>query len=161
MRHEHLKDKDGWWEMPGEPVPSRQWPGTKNAQAHRVWLPAPAQALLAEMGDAAGGFVFAGPRGGPITGLDAAMREVCKAIGAERATPHDLRRTHGTTITKLKFGRAAMNRIQNHKEGGIADVYDVHDYADENKHIMEAVAARIVGLVGGRPAAGGKVVPLY
>lgn len=109
MRHEHLKDKDGWWEMPGEPVPSQQWPGTKNAQAHRVWLPAPAQALLAEMGDAAGGFVFAGPRGGPITGLDAAMREVCKAIGAERATPHDLRRTHGTTITKLRFGRAAMN----------------------------------------------------
>ena len=133
----------------------------KRASAPGVAAGAGAGVTGRGMGDAAGGFVFAGPRGGPITGLDAAMREVCKAIGAERATPHDLRRTHGTTITKLRFGRAAMNRIQNHKEGGIADVYDVHDYADENKHIMEAVAARIVGLVEGRPAAGGKVVPLY
>ena len=28
--------KDGWWEMPGEPVPSLGWPGTKNAQGHWV-----------------------------------------------------------------------------------------------------------------------------
>jgi hypothetical protein len=34
---------------------------------------------------------------------------------------------------------------------GIADVYDIHDYADENKRIMEAVAAKIMGLVKGRP----------
>ena len=29
-----------------------------------------------------------------------------------------------------------MNRIQNHREGGIASVYDRHGYADENKRIM-------------------------
>jgi integrase len=45
MRREHIKD--GWWEMPGDPVPSLGWPGTKNAQAHRVWLSAPSQALIA------------------------------------------------------------------------------------------------------------------
>jgi integrase len=95
--------------------------------------------------------VFTGPRGRPVTGLDAAMRAICRKLGVERATPHDLRRTHGTTITALKFGRDAMNRIQNHREGGIADVYDIHDYADENKRIMEAVAAKIMGLVKGRP----------
>ena len=27
--------------------------------------------------------------------------------------------THGSTITALGFGRDAMNRVQNHKEGGI------------------------------------------
>ena len=27
-------------------------------------------------------------------------------------------------ITALGFGRDAMNRVQNHKEGGIASVYD-------------------------------------
>jgi hypothetical protein len=53
-------------------------------------------------------------------------------------------------VNKLKFGRAAMNRIQNHKEGGIGDVYDIHDYAAENKHIMEAVAAYIMALVENR-----------
>jgi hypothetical protein len=45
MRREHIRD--GWWEMPGEPVPSRGWPGTKNAQAHRVRLSEPVQALIA------------------------------------------------------------------------------------------------------------------
>ena len=62
------------------------------------------------------------------------------------------------STSALKFGRDARNRIQNHKEGGIADVYDLHGYADENKRIMEAVAAHIMGLVEGR--ADDKVVPL-
>ena len=70
-----------------------------------------------------------------------------------RATPHDLRRTHGSAITRLGFGCDAMNRIQNHVEGGIADVYDRFNYADENKHIMEAVAAHLMSLVTGeRPS---------
>jgi hypothetical protein len=28
---------------------------------------------------------------------------------------------------RLGFGRDAMNRVQNHREGGIADVYDRHE----------------------------------
>jgi hypothetical protein len=60
-----------------------------------------------------------------------------------------LRRTHGTTVTGLGFGRDAMNRIQNHREGGIASVYDRHQYAEENKKVMEAVANRIMALVTG------------
>ena len=66
-----------------------------------------------------------------------------RSSGVERATPHDLRRTHGTTDHRGSgFGRDAMNRIQNHREGGIASVYDRHGYAEENKRIMEAVAAQ-------------------
>ena len=95
----------------------------------------------------------------PVQGLDAAMRDICKKLGVESVRPHDLRRSHGTTITKLKFGREAMNRIQNHKEGGIADVYDVHEYADENKHIMESVAAYILALAHGK-AEESNVVPM-
>jgi integrase len=152
MRREHIKG--GWWELPGEPVPALSWPGTKNGHSHRVWLPEPASALLAELtGDDAAttGFVFSGPRGRPVRGLDAAMRAICAELSAERATPHDLRRTHGTTIAALGFGRDAMNRIQNHKEGGIGSVYDRHGYAEENRRVMEAVAARIMALVEGHP----------
>jgi len=144
MRREHIVD--GWWQMPGEPVPGI-WPGTKNGASHRVWIPKAAQALLANGGS---GFVFAGPRGGPITRLDDDMRTICAKLGVERATPHDLRRSHGSTITALGFGRDAMNRIQNHKEGGIADVYDRHRYASETKQIMETVASRITALAEGR-----------
>jgi integrase len=149
MRREHIKD--GWWEMPGEPMPALGWPGTKNAASHRVWVPKPVQDILAELGDGATeGFVFAGTRGGPVTGLDAAMRGICKKLKVERATPHDLRRTHGSTVTALGFGRDAMNRIQNHKEGGIGSVYDRHQYSEENKCIMETVAAKLVALAEGQ-----------
>jgi integrase len=156
MRREHIKDS--WWERPGAPVPSLGWPGTKNAQAHRVWLPAPVQALMAQFAGEDAGSVFAGPRGGPVTGLDGAMRAICAKLGAERATPHDLRRTFSTTVTSLGFGRDALNRVTNHREGGIASVYDRHGYAEENKRVMEAVAARIMALAEGR-ADEGRVIP--
>jgi integrase len=147
MRREHIVD--GWWELPGDPIPGI-WPGTKNAAAHRVWLPGRAQAILEELSSGATtGFVFAGPRGSPVADLQAAMRTVCAELKVERATPHDLRRTHGTTITGLGFGRDIMNRIQNHKEGGIASVYDRHQYAEETKRVMESVASKIMALVEG------------
>jgi integrase len=155
MRREHIVD--GWWEMPGAPDPKTFWPGTKNGASHRVWLAEPVQTILAELddGNATTGFVFAGQRGRPIVGLDAAMREVCAALGVtEKATPHDLRRTFSSRVTGLGFGKDAMNRLTNHKEGGIASVYDRHGYADENKKIMETVAAHILALVEGRGADG-------
>jgi integrase len=117
-----------------------------------VWIPAAAQALLKEMPET--GAVFSELATRP----DAAMRMACANLGTERATPHDLRRTHGTTIAALGFGRDAMNRPQNHVEGGIASVYDRHGYSEENKRIMEAVAQKIMMLVEGGDAAA-NVVP--
>jgi integrase len=152
MRHEHLKD--GWWEMPGEPQPNG-WPGTKNGESHRVWIPKAAQVLLGN--PCPSGFVFPGPRGGSVSRLDRVMQGVCTKLGVEPVRPHDLRRTHGSTVTALGFGRDAMNRIQNHREGGIADIYDRHRYETENKNIMESVANKIMALVEGQESA--KVVP--
>ena len=152
MRHEHIKN--GWWEMPGDPVPSAGWPGTKNGAAHRVWIPKPAVSLIAEVAEegARAGFLLAGPRGAPVRGLDHAMRTICRKLQIERATPHDLRRTHGTTVAALGFGRDAMNCVQNHKDGGIGSIYDRHSYAEENKRVMEAVARHLVSLAEGGAA---------
>jgi integrase len=150
MRREHIKD-GSWWELPGAPIPGI-WPGTKNGQSHRVWLPEAARALIAD-GNSSTGFVFAAPHGGPAHGWDAAMRTICTKLKIEPpARPHDLRRTHGSTITAMGFGRDCMNRIQNHREGGVTDTYDRHGYADENKRVMESVASRIVSLATGRAA---------
>ena len=147
MRTEHIIDSC-WWEMPGAPDPAKGWPGTKNGHSHKLYLPVIVQEMLVELND---GFVLAG-RGGrrPIARLDVVMRAICRALGVERATPHDLRRTHGTKITGLGFGRDAMNRIQNHKEGGIGSVYDRHGYADENKRVMEAVASHLMAIIEGK-----------
>jgi integrase len=156
MRREHIKDR--WWEMPGDPVAALSWPGTKNAESHRVWLSEPVLNILAEIDDdATTGFVFAGAHGGPITALPVAMQAICTKIKAERATPHDLRRTFSTAVTRLGFGRDALNRVTNHREGGIADVYDRHRYAAENQRVMEAVASHILALVEGRAD---NVIPL-
>ena len=152
MRREHI-GKDGWWELPGAVDPKTGWRGTKNKQTHRVYLPAAAQALLRYYDGGEGeGRIFKFGAGA----LNEAMRNICAKLKLPRATPHDLRRSHGTTITALGFGRDAMNRVQNHREGGIADVYDVHDYADENRRIMELVATKIMSLIDGD--AGGNVV---
>src|SRR5262249_24588618 len=156
LRAEHIVD--GWWEMPGKPVPSLSWPGTKNGSDHRVWLPTPVQAILGPLPPS--GFVLAAEHGRPVEHPDQTMRTICRELGiSNKVTPHDLRRTHGTAVTGLGFGREAMNRVQNHKEGGIADVYDRHRYEKENVKVMEAVARHIVEVAEGR-AASGNVVPL-
>jgi integrase len=138
MRGEHIAD--GWWTQPGEPVPALDWPGTKNGATHSVWVSEPAAALLDDFFD-----------GSRHTRLDNEMREICRKLKVNsKATPHDLRRTFSSKVTALGFGRDAMNRVTNHKEGGITDVYDRHEYADENRKIMETVGAHIVALAEGR-----------
>jgi integrase len=141
MRYNQITD--GWWTLPGAPDAKTGWKGTKNGVTHPAWLPQSVQDIIAgsNIGD---DFVF-----GQRLEVTATMRNICKQLNVPRATPHDLRRTHGTTVTSLGFGRDAMNRVQNHKAGGIASVYDRHGYADENKRIMEAVAAKMLSLVEG------------
>jgi integrase len=143
MHSAHIAE--GWWTMPGKPEPDLRWPGTKNAASHRVWLSKPVLEIIERM--EAKGLIFAGPRGGAVSNLDGPMRSVCSALEIARATPHDLRRTFSTTVTSLKFGRDAMNRVTNHLDGGIASVYDQFEYAEENQKIMDSVAARIMSLV--------------
>jgi integrase len=118
-----------------------------------VWLTEEVRAIIAELvDDKVSGFVFETDRGRPVRELDKAMRLICKKFGfkeEEKVTPHDLRRTHGTTVTRLRFGRFAMNRIQNHVEKSVSDVYDRYDYESEDRQIMEAVARHVTALVSG------------
>jgi integrase len=140
LHRDHIID-GRWWAMPGAPDPATNWPGTKNAQSHRVWLSEPVMELLPD--------VFTSSA--VIVRMQKDMRALCSRFGvAEKVTPHDLRRTFCSKVTALGFGREAMNRLTNHKEGGIADVYDRHRYAEENKKIMEAVARHLVMIAEGR-----------
>ena len=137
LHRDHVVD-DRWWVMPGTPESRTSWPGTKNAQSHRVWLSEPVHELLPD--------VLAAPV--QIDRLQRDMRALCVRLGVnEKVTPHDLRRSFCSRVTALGFGREAMNRVTNHKEGGIADVYDRHRYSEENKKIMETVARHIVTIV--------------
>jgi hypothetical protein len=62
------------------------------------------------------------------------FRGLVAELGIERATPHDLRRTCLTCITRLGFGRDTMDpgcvdRVANHRTSKVTDVYDRHGYA--------------------------------
>jgi integrase len=77
------------------------------------------------------------------------MRTLCADLGIERATPHDLRRTCLTWITRLGSGRDAVDRIANHRTSTVTDVYDRHGYAEEDRRIMAAVARHVLAIVEG------------
>jgi integrase len=133
MERGHIAE--GWWQLPGKP--KGKWPGTKNGRDHRIALSAPAQALLES-------HLVAGSK---------ASRALLKRLVAEHAiehvTPHDLRRTCLTWITRLGFGRDAMDRVANHRTSSVTDVYDRHGYGEEDKRIMIAVARHLLALVDG------------
>ena len=147
-----------WWTLPAKPSDDGSWPGTKNGQTHRVWLSEPTVQILEEIREELQSgqqtiYTFTGRTGGPIPSLDCAMRSICNAMGIQqpdKVTPHDLRRTHGTTITSLRFTHDQMNRIQNHIDGGIASVFDRHGYQHESRIIQEALAERLMALVRGQ-----------
>jgi integrase len=132
MQREHIIED--WWQMPGKPQGA--WPGTKNGRDHRVALSEPAQALI-------GSPLAHSNRSGKL------LKALVAELRIERVTPHDLRRTCLTWITRLGFGRDAMDRIANHRTSSVTDVYDRHGYADEDRRIMSAVARHVIGLVDG------------
>jgi integrase len=144
MHRSHVVD--GWWTLPGGEVKALEWPGTKNGQTHRVFLSKPVLEILAELPGE--GRVFSGGR------VNHAMRivlaEACRELGLDHAVAHDLRRTFSTMVTRLRFGRDAMNRVTNHRTKEIADVYDRHGYQDDDRKIMETVAELILQLAEGR-----------
>ena len=123
--------------MPGKP--QGDWPGTKNGRDHRVAISETAQGLIES---------HLQKRSGQMSSL--LLKKLVAEFGIERATPHDLRRTCLTWITRLGFGRDAMDRIANHKTNSVTDVYDRHGYADEDRRIMAAVARHVMGLVEGK-----------
>jgi integrase len=137
---------DGWWTLPGQADAATGWPGTKNKQSHRIWLPKAVQDIIAKL-DIGDPFVF-----GQTLNLTPTMRDICTQLKVPRATPHDLRRTHGSSVTRLGFGRDCMNRIQNHRDGGIASVYDRYEYEEENRRAMESTAAHLLTLARGETA---------
>jgi integrase len=106
-----------------------------------VWLYEPVRNLLSDVLAVAAS----------TSTMQSYMRDLCAQLKiGEKVTPHDLRRTFCSKVTALGFGRDAMNRLSNHREGGIADVYDRHAYESENKRIMTAVAQHILDVAEGR-----------
>jgi integrase len=153
------------WTLPGE--------RTKNGAVHTVPLNRAARDLLraalpedANGRPANGSLVLPGAVGAPFAGWSKAKRVLDKAImdirskaaakAGTRATPlvpwsiHDLRRTVATGLQRLGVRLEVTEAVLNHisgSRGGIAGVYQRHDWATEKRAAFDAWAGHILSIV--------------
>jgi integrase len=163
-----ISDELAIWTLPGE--------RTKNGVAHTVPISTLARDLLralvpdhANKRGANGGFLLPGAVGTPFAGWSKAKRALDKAIldaraktadaaSASRApfvqwSVHDLRRTVATGLqrigVRLEVTEAVMNHISGSR-GGIAGVYQRHDWATEKRAALDAWASHVCSVVDGK-----------
>ena len=127
---------------------------------------------VAEMVSAAGALVLPGAVGTPFAGWSKAKAALDKAITEARAkspatagataaplvpwSVHDLRRTVATGLQRLGVRLEVTEAVLNHisgSRGGIAGVYQRHDWASEKRAALDAWAAHVLAIVEGRAAA--------
>jgi integrase len=127
---------------------------------------------------ASGALMLPGAVGTPFAGWSKAKRALDKAITDARAkaaagvgtkpppilpwTVHDLRRTVATGLQRLGIRLEVTEAILNHisgSRGGIAGIYQRHDWAAEKRAALDAWAAHVAAIVEDRMI-GGNVVTL-
>jgi integrase len=89
--------------------------------------------------------------------LSHAVRDNAEHFGIAHFTPHDLRRTAASFMTKLGIPRLHVEKVLNHSTGDIAAVYDRHDYLPEKRAALERWGKHLTNLIEGREQT---VVPL-
>jgi integrase len=102
--------------------------------------------------------------GGPFGNFARPKAVLDKASGVTDWTLHDLRRTVATNLQRLGVRLEATEAVLNHisgTRGGIAGVYQRHDWADEKRAALGAWGERLTAIVEGRSAAADKVAKLY
>ncbi len=145
--------KNKWWTIPPEK--------SKNQLTHRVPLTSSAMEILNELKKITGQyqFVFASPVGRtkrnserkagmyPILGsaVDRALRNNLKKnlktkqqniFNLDHFTPHDLRRTVASMMTKSGVDRLVLKKILNHTDREVTAVYDRYQYDKEKQVAM-------------------------
>jgi len=158
----------------------------KGGLPHEVPLSAMARAILQSLAEPTdgrhkGAYIFASRRreDQPIgafqeikEALDRhildARREALKQAGDEPAnvqpmthwTIHDLRRAMRSNLSKLRLDPEICERVLAHIPAGIRRTYDVHQYRDEKREVLNAWAARLQRIISAKATIGGKVVHL-
>lgn len=141
----------GWWVIPAEKA--------KNGKIHRVPVSTQAAAVLEQAAvlSQGGRYVFRSFRrrngGGDAkdapmvaTASSRAVRKSLVHLGMEAFTPHDLRRTAATEMTRLKVPQLVVERILSHKPRRVIGVYDRYGYDDEKQAALSSWGDRLEGL---------------
>lgn len=81
--------------------------------------------------------------------LRLAIDPFCEEIEIRRFTPHDLRSTCRSHLTKMGVSIPVAERCLNHHIGGLVSTYDQHDMLDERRMVLNAWADRLTELESG------------
>lgn len=87
--------------------------------------------------------------------LSRAVRQNREHFGIGHFTPHDLRRTAATFMTKLKVPRLHVEKVLNHSTSDIAEVYDRHDYLPEKRVALEKWSEHLQVVITGNEQTSG------
>jgi integrase len=77
-------------------------------------------------------------------------REDPTKVTIERWTPHDIRRTVRSHLSRLKISEEAREAVLAHGRPGIKAVYDWHDYLDEKREALSLWSSKLHEIVQGR-----------
>jgi len=118
---------------------------TKNKQPHIIPLPNQAQRLVNQLLEKEGNFLIKSGRNGdhPVNGFSKAKLQMDRLSGVENWKFHDLRRTVATNLTKLGIDRLILQKIINHSERGVTQIYDRYSYMDEKREALQKWADKL------------------
>jgi integrase len=130
---------------------------TKNAEPHALPVVSGMKALLADLPRFEGSdFVFTTNGRTPVSGFSKAKINLDAAIaelnGGKPIPPwrlHDIRRTFATNMAKLGVSLPVVEKLLNHVSGsfgGVAGIYQRHDFADEKRDALERWSRRVLEL---------------
>jgi integrase len=133
-----------WSELAGDDwiiPPARM----KTKVEHLVPLSPAARAVLERI-PRTGPYVFE-TRRGPMQGFGHRKGLFDAAAGLSNYRLHDLRRTARSLMSRAGVGKDHGERVLAHKIGGVSGVYDRHEYYEEKKAALEALAGQIDRIV--------------
>ncbi len=128
-------------------------PTTKNGLPHSVPLcPMALDLIDTAKPYSVNGLLFPNTKGGVMESQ--ILSKVMERIAwdsTDRPTPHDLRRTFTTGISKLGFNRLIQDKVTNHKDNSVGGIYDRNDYQKEKRQALEAWERHIKEILTGGP----------
>jgi integrase len=153
----HFDLESKLWTIPVELLKTSHARRTK-PEPHTVPLSPLAIQLLGQLKELTGGGIYVLPayvdkkknRSYSERVLSRAVRQNEDHFGIEHFTPHDLRRTAASFMTKIGVPRLHVEKVLNHSTGDIAEVYDRHDYLPEKRAALERWGARLSEITVGR-----------
>lgn len=132
----------GWWTIPWKRIKT----SNSRKENHRVYLTALALNIISD--GQQGGPVFPNSRGTSLArhSLSHYVNDY-KCWGLEKWTPHDLRRTAATGLSKLGCSDEIIDAILNHAKQGVIGIYNRNKYDNEKEKWLNIWSAHLEALI--------------